>query len=52
MKNSFFEYYKMILEKVSFDKELFNKEYTKALNTIGADQVDEFRQWVSSKGYT
>lgn len=51
MKNSFLEYYKMILKKVSFDKELFNKEYKKALDTIGAEQVDEFQQWMSSNGF-
>jgi hypothetical protein len=30
MKTSFLDYYKMILEKVSFDKKLMNKEYKKA----------------------
>lgn len=50
MKNSFFDYYKTILERVSFDKNLFNKEYEKALRTIDKDEINEFHQWLKSSG--
>lgn len=50
MKNtSFLDYYKTILEKVSFDSYLLTKEYRKALNTIHPSEIKEFEQWMKSK---
>jgi len=46
MKTSFATYYKTILQKVSFDRQLFKKEYKKALQSISQDEVDDFNQWM------
>ena len=51
MKNSFLNYYKMILDKVSFDNDLLAKEYAKALNTLKAEEAVTLRHWVKSKGF-
>lgn len=52
MKNTtFLDYYKTILEKVSFDPFLLAKEYHKALSTIHPSEIDEFQSWVKSMGY-
>jgi acyl carrier protein len=40
------EYYKSILEKISFDKELFNKEYQKAKETLNQEEQDELIKWI------
>ncbi|MDW7692896.1 hypothetical protein R9C00_10805 [Flammeovirgaceae bacterium SG7u.111] len=40
------EYFKMILEKVSFHDELFEKELRKATNTLNAqDEILELKAW-------
>lgn len=39
------EYVKMILLKVSFDKMIFQKELTKALNVVKYDELRDFRRW-------
>jgi len=41
------EYFKTILEKVSFDEELFRKELKKALSQLDADESVKLRQWVA-----
>lgn len=51
MKNtSFLDYYKTILQKVSFDPDLLLKEYRKALNALHPSEIEEFEQWISSVG--
>lgn len=40
---------KEILEKVSFDKYLFQKELQKSLNWIGSEEIRNFRAWVMQK---
>ena len=40
------EYYKSILERISFDKELFNKEYYKAKETLNQEEQDELVKWI------
>lgn len=50
MKNSFLEYYKYILEKVSFDKGLLKKEYLKAVKFLRKDDAVKLQQWAKSKG--
>ena len=47
MKKSFLDYYKLILDKVSFDQQLFRKELTKALKTIDQHEVDDLLQWLN-----
>jgi hypothetical protein len=50
MKTTYLDYYKMILDKVSFDHNLFRKEYQKALRTLHAQEVSELNHWLQSKG--
>lgn len=38
-------YVKMILQKVSFDHKLFEKELQKAINSISGDEISEFKRW-------
>lgn len=39
------EYAKMVLKKVSFDKNLFVKEYRKFLRILSSQEVVELVQW-------
>lgn len=39
------EYVKMILEKVSFDKKLFEKELMKGIKELIPDDVKELQNW-------
>ncbi len=50
MKNSFLDYYKMILEKVSFDQTLLVKEYQKAMKLLEGDEKDQFHDWLINEG--
>lgn len=50
MKTTYLDYYKMILEKVSFDSDLFRKEYQKALRTLPSHEVSELTRWLHAKG--
>ena len=45
MKSTMLEYSKSILEKVSFDPELFQKELQKALNMLSPEEVRELIMW-------
>jgi len=38
------EYYKIILEKVSFDEKLFNREFEKALEYLNTEERDELTE--------
>ena len=44
--SSFLEYYKVILQKVSFDEDLFVKEYHKAVNSLEADEISILNRWI------
>jgi len=48
-RNSYLDYYKTILEKVSFDGRLFNKEYLKARNSLCAEEVASLDEWIRSR---
>lgn len=39
------EYIKTVLEKVSFDKALFEKELKKAINMLVPDEVKQLKAW-------
>nr|WP_293840649.1 hypothetical protein [uncultured Arsenicibacter sp.] len=39
------EYIKMILEKVSFDKALFEKELRKAIKSLVREEIKELKAW-------
>lgn len=46
MKTSMFEYSKLILKKVSFNKTLFIKEYRKFFKMLPPEERNELRRWV------
>jgi hypothetical protein len=48
--SSFLDYYKTILDKVSFDPVLLKKEYQKAINNLHAHEIGDLNRYVSSKG--
>lgn len=50
MKDSFLEYTKDILEKVSFDLELLKKEYNKSLKILKREEVLRLNLWIKTKG--
>jgi len=50
MKTSMLAYSKLILEKVSFSKELFEREYKKALRNLPASEALILREWLSGEG--
>ena len=50
MNTSFLDYYKMILEKVSFDHALFLKEYSKAVRNLQPAETASLNAWLRSKG--
>jgi len=43
------QYIKLILEKVSFDRYLFEKELRKALKSVVPDELIEFKNWCYEK---
>ena len=43
------DYVKMILEKVSFDKELFEKELTKGISQLVPQEVKQLKDWCYSR---
>ncbi|WP_114778349.1 hypothetical protein [Botryobacter ruber] len=43
------EYVKTILQKVSFDKELFEKELKKSLKFLGLDEITQLKSWCYEK---
>ena len=50
MKKTFLDYSKLILEKVSFNKELFQREYTKAKHYLTQKEADLLDVWVMNTG--
>ena len=46
MTNSMLDYSKLILEKVSFDSTLFEKELRKALRMLIPTDREELKSWV------
>lgn len=45
MKPSMLAYTQLILEKVSFSKELYEREYRKALNRLSSREAQLLEQW-------
>jgi hypothetical protein len=50
MFQSFLEYSKYILEAVSFDKKLFEKEYRKAIAMLKIEEQTQLNYWLAAKG--
>jgi len=44
--SNMFNYCKVILDKVSFDRSLFRKEYRKSLRVLSDDEGRALRSWV------
>jgi hypothetical protein len=45
MKKTMLEYFKIILDKVSFDRRLFKKEYRKSLLLLTPVEAYQLKQW-------
>jgi hypothetical protein len=43
------DYVKVILQKVSFDAKLFEKELRKAIKTLLVEEIKELRAWCSEQ---
>lgn len=43
------DFMKMILEKVSFDRHLFEKELKKAISILKIEELIEFKSWCYAK---
>lgn len=52
MFQSFLEYSKYILEKVSFDKTLFEKEYKKAVAMLKGEEKTQLDYWLQQQGFS
>jgi hypothetical protein len=50
MKTTYLDYYKMILDKVSFDSNLLLMEYEKAVLVLPSHEVTELTRWLNTKG--
>jgi hypothetical protein len=48
-KNTFLDYYKTVLEKVSFDYQLFDKEYRKAVSILTPQETAALNRWIKSR---
>lgn len=48
-KISMFEYCKLILEKLSFSRTLFKKEYKKAFKYLKPDEHAKLKEWVRER---
>jgi hypothetical protein len=46
MKTTMLEYFKIILDKVSFDRKLFRKEYRKSLSSLTRDEANQLKNWL------
>lgn len=49
MKTSFLEYYKLILDRVSFNEELFQKEYRKAMKVLKPKEREMLKDWAAER---
>ena len=43
------EYFKTILKKVSFDRQLFEKELVKAIKSLLAEEINKLKEWCYRK---
>lgn len=50
MKTTMFEYFKIILYKVSFNRKLFRKEFKKSLRSLSQDEVYRLKEWIRNNG--
>jgi hypothetical protein len=50
MKISYLDFYKLLLEKVSFDSYLLTKEYRKAVRDLSEKEKEELSKWLHEIG--
>lgn len=48
MNNSFLNYYKLVLERVSFSEHLLIKEYNKAAKVLDVAELRDLDEWMTS----
>lgn len=48
MAKAMLEYYKTVLQKVSFDVKLFSKELKKAITKLLPDEIEELKAWLQN----
>jgi DNA replication protein DnaD len=46
MARAMLEYYKTVLQKVSFDAKLFSKELQKAISKLLPFEIEELKRWL------
>ncbi|MGB5171379.1 hypothetical protein [Eudoraea sp.] len=46
MAKAMLEYYKTVLQKVSFDVKLFSKELKKAISKLLPEEIEELKSWL------
>jgi DNA replication protein DnaD len=46
MARAMLEYYKTVLQKVSFDAKLFSKELKKAISKLLPFEIEELKHWL------
>ncbi|NAS11570.1 hypothetical protein [Poritiphilus flavus] len=46
MARAMLEYYKTVLQKVSFDAKLFSKELKKAVSRLLPNEIEELKHWL------
>ena len=47
----FLDYYKLILDRVRFYPELFEKEYKKAERHLPDADIGDLNQWINERGF-
>ena len=47
MARPMLEYYKTVLQKVSFDVKLFSKELKKAISRLLPEEIEELKRWLT-----
>ena len=47
----FLDYYKLILDRVSFCPELFEKEYKKAERHLHDADIGDLNRWINARGF-
>lgn len=50
MKTSYLDYYKTVLDKVSFSHQLLKKEYRKALGILKPEEKVYLNNWMKDRG--
>lgn len=48
MAKTMLEYYKTVLQKVSFDVKLFSKELKKAISKLLPEEIEELKNWLQN----